>query len=271
MGARGLLRIKPSSWVNETSFRCFCSFPARNSGHSRWSKIKHDKGKEDILKSRARTLLSQDISLASKYGGPDPALNSRLATAIVNAKKGSLSKTSIESAIAKGQGKSLSGASLENVTIEAMFPYGVAAVIECQTDCKARVLQDLRNIIKIRGGTVTPTSFLFEKKGRIWFDGKDGVGVDDVLDEAIEAGALDVEVEEGNKLVVDTDPSDITTVAQRLVDRFGLQLDRTEILHDPRSETMVSLGDDEGSELNDIIDMIEAEPSLQNVFVNVAP
>ena len=132
-------------------------------------------------------------------------MNSRLAHAINVAKKGQLSKTAIEHAIARGQGKSMSGQALENVTIEAMLPHGVAAMIECQTDNKARTLTDIRYIISKAGGTATPTAFLFEKKGRISFEAQEKVGVEDALEDAIEAGALDIVAEE-EKLVVETEP-----------------------------------------------------------------
>ena len=46
--------------------RGFQTSAPRRSGHNRWSKIKHDKGKEDSLKSKARTLLSRDIYNASR-------------------------------------------------------------------------------------------------------------------------------------------------------------------------------------------------------------
>src|SRR5271170_4516335 len=46
--------------------RSFATCPVLGSGHNRWSKIKHDKGKEDALKSKARSLLSQEIYNASK-------------------------------------------------------------------------------------------------------------------------------------------------------------------------------------------------------------
>ena len=142
-----------------------------------------------------RSILRQSVCLVilrlphylyAIVGGPDPILNSRLGVAIANAKKGALPKTSIESAIAKGQGKSVSGAPLESLTIEAMLPFFVAAIIECQTDQKARVLQDIRFLIKDHGGIITPTGYLFEKKGRIIFERKKGIGPDDILEKVIE-------------------------------------------------------------------------------------
>jgi transcriptional/translational regulatory protein YebC/TACO1 len=189
--------------------------------------------------------------------------------AITNAKRGSLDKAAIETAIARGQGKSASGAALEDVTVEAMLPFGVATVLEYSTDQKARVLQEIRSIIKRAGGTVTPTSFMFEKKGRIWFERKPDVSVDDVLDEAIEAGAMDVEEEDG-QLVVDTDPKDTTFLAERLCEKFGLTLERSEILYDPKEELMVELQDEQSTELGTIIESIEEDPGLQNIYMNVA-
>ncbi len=256
---------------------------ALHSGHNRWSKIKHDKGANDRIKSKERTILSQVIMFASKCrsriairleiglmiadGGPDPNLNSKLAIAIANAKRGQLSKTSIESAIAKGQGKSLSGAPLENLMVEAMLPHGVAAMIEYQTESKGKVLQEIRKLINKRGGSLTPTSFLFERKGKIWFQAKSAIGVDEAMDQAIEAGATDIAMEDG-QLIVETEPTDLTAVSQRLQDSLKLQVEQSEIIFEPKQESMVELSSTQSAETSSLIDMIEDEPSLQNLYVN---
>jgi transcriptional/translational regulatory protein YebC/TACO1 len=200
-------------------------------------------------------------------GGPDPALNSRLALAIANARKGQLSKTSIEHAIAKGQGKSPSGQALENVTIEAMLPHGVAALIECQTDSKNRTLADIRLIVHRAGGTITPTAFLFEKKGRISFGEQEKVGVDEALEEAIDAGALDITSEE-NRLVVETPPAAMMDVAQRLQDRLGLRVDKAEVVYVPNEDSMVALSDEQVGEVQTVLDSLEEDPSLQSLYIN---
>jgi transcriptional/translational regulatory protein YebC/TACO1 len=149
-----------------------------------------------------------------------------------------------------------------------MLPYGVAALIEFQTEQKLRVLKDVRSIVGRAGGTVTPTSFLFDKKGKIWYSKQEELGVDDILDEAIEAGALEVDLEDG-QIVVETEPSEITAVAQRLEESFSLKLERSEIFYDPKEETLVSLSKDEDIEIGAIVDSIEAEPTLQNLYLNV--
>jgi transcriptional/translational regulatory protein YebC/TACO1 len=195
-------------------------------------------------------------------------LNPRLATAIANAKRGALSKTSIESAIAKGQGKSVSGAALETVIIEAMLPSSVAAIIECQTDQKARVLQDIRYIINKHGGTVTPTNYLFEKKGRIVFQKKEGIGADDILDEAVEAGALDVDTDDDDQIIVDTHPSEVSDVAQKIVMAFGFSIERSSIVHVPKPETTVSVENKDAEEVENVINLLEEDPSVQDVYIN---
>jgi transcriptional/translational regulatory protein YebC/TACO1 len=195
-------------------------------------------------------------------------LNPRLATAIANAKRGALSKTSIESAIAKGQGKSVSGAALETVIIEAMLPSSVAAIIECQTDQKARVLQDIRYIINKHGGAVTPTSYLFEKKGRIVFQKKEGISADDILDEAVEAGALDVDIDDDDQIIVDTHPSEVSAVAQKIVKAFGFSIERSSIVHVPKPETTVSVEDKDAEEVENVINLLEEDPSVQDVYIN---
>ena len=149
-----------------------------------------------------------------------------------------------------------------------MLPYA-AMVIQYQTDQKARVLQEIRSIIKRAGGSVTPTAFMFEKKGRIWFERKPEVSIDHILDEAIEAGAMDVEEEHG-QLVVDTDPTATTSVAQRLCEKFGLNVEKSEILYDPKEDSMVQVQGEQGIELDAVVDSIEDDPGLQNIYMNVA-
>jgi hypothetical protein len=68
--------------------RPFSSTSATPSGHSRWSKIKHDKGKADARRGSAYSKLSQEITYASREGGLDLASNLRLKAAIEAAKKG---------------------------------------------------------------------------------------------------------------------------------------------------------------------------------------
>lgn len=208
-------------------------------------------------------------SLISPVGGADPDLNPRLAAAITNAKKGALTKAAIASSIARGQGRAADGAVLEHVNVEAMLPYGVAVIIECLTESKNRVLNDLRGTIKSSGGSITPTAFLFDRRGKIWFMEQDRLLVDDIFDDAIEAGATDIDDDQG-KLVVVTEPHEVNRVAHVLGSKYALDVERSEIVHIPKEDSKVSLSDDQWAEIDVVLERLEQEPSLQNVFVNVA-
>jgi transcriptional/translational regulatory protein YebC/TACO1 len=111
--------------------------------YRKWASIKHDKAKNDAGKSKQRSLLTRDITLAVKMAGPNPDMNPRLALALVTAKKNAVPKASIEAAMARGQGLSATGAALESLVLEAILPPSIATIIECQTDNKLRALADL--------------------------------------------------------------------------------------------------------------------------------
>ena len=160
----------------------------------------------------------------------------------MTAKKAGFPKASIESAIARGQGVSASGTVLESLTIEAMMPPAIAAVIECQTDSKARTLQDLRDILKSFGASVTPTAYMFERKGKISLVKLEAISDEEILEQAIEAGALDVETDEdGKTVVVYTDPSQITKVAEALTAALKLEIESSDIVWDAKDDTKVNI------------------------------
>lgn len=150
-----------------------------------------------------------------------------------------------------------------------MLPHGVAAIIEYQTDQKQRVLQEARTILGKNGGTVTPTAYMFEKKGRICFQQQDNLGEDEVLEEAIEAGATDVATEEG-RIVVETAPEDVSRVAEALKKVLKLDIKTAEILFDPNEQSLVQLSEQQDADLQRIVDMIEDEPSFQSMYLNAS-
>merc|ERR1711939_729155 len=142
-------------------YRHFSTTPIASSGHNRWSKIKHDKAKTDARTSKLRTQLSSDIIIASRLGGPNPSFNSRLSAAIAAAKKGQLSKSSIE-----------------------------------------------------------------------------------------------------------TPPDAVMDVAQRLQDKFGLRVEKAEVVYDLNEDSLVKLTAEQGEEVGKVLDALEEDPALQNLYVN---
>ncbi|PYI22600.1 YebC-like protein [Aspergillus japonicus CBS 114.51] len=262
-------RAARANQLTYNACRSFTSTSPWSAGHNRWSKIKHDKAKEDKLKSKERQLMNKEISTAIHLWGPDPEYNPRLTLALSNAKRAGIPKNVIEAALARGKGISLTGEALEQVTVEAILPHNVAVVIECQTDSKARLLQDVRHTIKNAGGAATPTIYLFEKKGRIVFEKKDGVDPDDYLDQAIEAGATDITSDDEGRLIVFTDPTETKSVGESLSKAIGLSVEELEIFWDPNKDTMVDITDEEAvRQIETVMGKLREEPCVNDIYMN---
>jgi len=181
-------------------------------------------------------------------------------------------KASMEAAIARGQGRSTSGAALENLTLEVIMPPQVAMVIDIETDNRARSLMELRFVVKFHGGTVSPTSYLFTKKGRVSFEKDErNLGVDEVLDEAIEAGAEDVETDEDGNIIVWTEPQGTSAASQALMKSLDLKIQSSEIIWDANEDTMVKLDStDAVNALSEFLDALQENTSVQGVYANIA-
>ena len=213
--------------------------------------------------------MTRDITNAVKLAGANPDMNPRLALAISTAKKSAVPKTSIEAAIARGQGLSASGAALESLLLEAVLPPSVATIIECQTDNKLRALADIRLLIKEAGGTVSTVGYMFEKKGRIILRQKEGMGVDEVLEPALEAGALDVLDDSEGRVILYTEPAQTKTTAEKLAKELDVEIEESEIIYDPNEDTRVPLDDEAAAKvLSNFMDDLQEIQGVQGVYVN---
>lgn len=200
--------------------------------------------------------------------GPDPKFNPRLTLALSNAKRAEIPKSVVEAAIARGQGLSVTGQALEHLTIEAMLPSSVAAVIECETDQKGRALQDVRRAIKDVSGSVTPTTYLFEKKGRVIFEKTGDLNADDYLNQAIEAGASDIVADEDGRLVIFTEPTETKKVGEAFSQLSGLVIQELEIIWDPNKDTLVDLDEEHARSLEDGLNYIREDASVREIYLN---
>ncbi|KAI1477356.1 YebC-like protein [Daldinia eschscholtzii] len=251
--------------------RSFASSAVLNSGHNRWSKIRHEKGAADAKKNTQRSGFAKNLTLWSRLYGPDPSLNSRLAAVIAAAKKAGMPKANIDIAIARGQGKSSSGVGLEAMTLEVMIPPAVAMVIEIETDNKQRVLQDLRSLVKKHRGTVTPTAFLFNRLGRSVLKGEpeaDEEKFDDVMMIAVDAGAEDVQQDKSGNVVVWTQPHETHQKAQDLSRELQTEIISSEIVWSPSGDK-VKLDDEEAAtNMAAFLTALQEYPDVQGVYAN---
>ncbi|KAM7202299.1 Transcriptional regulator domain containing protein [Naviculisporaceae sp. PSN 640] len=272
-GARPILRPTTANNLRICADcrRSFVTNQVLNSGHNKWSKIRHEKAANDLKKNMMRTAFGKDIASLSRLFGPDPNQNFQLAAMIEKAKKASVPKSVIDAAIARGQGRSLTGGVLEPMTFEIMVPPSTAIIVDIETESKTRILQDLNQMVKKAKGTAGSSKFFFTRVGRVVFQKSEtGVDVDDIMDDAIEAGAEDLENDADGNIVVWTEPSKTTHVAKSIGDKFNLKISSCGITWSPNEDTKAKLDSSEDLVLlAELLDDLREYPDVRSIYSNV--
>ena len=117
------------------------------SGHNKWSQIKHQKGATDKKKSVVFSKILKAITIAAR-GEPNPAFNPRLRSLIEEARTNTVPNENIERAIQKTQDTD----ALEEMTLEAYGPNGIAILINTITDSTTRTVNEVRHVLEKNGG-----------------------------------------------------------------------------------------------------------------------
>ncbi|KAG7753888.1 hypothetical protein KL911_002364 [Ogataea haglerorum] len=213
-------------------------------GHSKWANIKHKKAANDAAKAAISFKMSSKLTMLAKIGGADLSKNIELSNAIDQAKSMNIPKKVIETAIKRGTGELKSQDRMETVTYEGMAPGGVAIVVEAITDNKNRTLGSLRPCFNKYGLSMTPTTYMFDKKGMILIDIEKS-DFDSVFEKILELGAEDIlEVDEESNLVeVITDPAEFGRIANELKNEYKIR--EMQIGFMPKADMATSITDEE--------------------------
>jgi len=237
------------------------------SGHSKWATIKHAKGAADAKRGQVFTKLIKEISIAARMAGGSLDGNPRLRTAVLKARGANMPKDNIDRAIKKGTGE-LEGVNYEELIYEAYAPGGVAIFIEVLTDNKNRAAADIRNILTKGGGTLATSgsvSRLFKRRGVITLDAEK-YNEDTVMEAAIEGGAEDVSQSDGI-IEVSSAPEDFESVLNALqAKNFETMSAQISMVAD----VDVTLDNDGTAKVLKLIDKLEENDDVQNVYTNIA-
>ncbi|MEO0393772.1 MAG: YebC/PmpR family DNA-binding transcriptional regulator, partial [Pseudomonadota bacterium] len=163
-------------------------------GHSKFKNIMHRKGAQDAKRARLFTKIAREITVATKSGMPDPAMNPRLRAAIATAKQANMPNERIDRAIKSGSGEG-DAETYDEIRYEGYGPGGVAVIIEALTDNRNRTAAEIRTAFTKHGGSLGETnsvSFMFDRVGQIVYPGAAG-DADEIFEVAVEAGAENVE------------------------------------------------------------------------------
>ncbi|WKY45962.1 YebC/PmpR family DNA-binding transcriptional regulator [Eubacteriaceae bacterium ES2] len=237
------------------------------SGHSKWSTIKHKKGKADAKRGQIFTKLAKYIAVAAREGGSDPDMNAKLKEAVAKAKAANMPNDNIDRAIKKGAGE-LQGDTYEEIIYEGYGPGGVAVIVEALTDNKNRTAGDVRHAFDKNGGNLGTSgcvSFLFTKKGQILIEMADNIDEDTLMMEALDAGAEDFEASEDG-FEITTEPEHFGQVCDTLKD-LGYDLVSAEIAMIASTDADLETPE-EIKKMNRMIDMFDDNEDVQAVWHN---
>ena len=148
------------------------------------------------------TKIGKQITIAVKDGGSDPHANSRLRVLIQNAKAANMPKDNVERAIKKATSKDT--ADYKEVVYEGYGPFGTAFMVETATDNTTRTVANVRSYFNKFGGSLGTSGcvdYMFEHKCSFKVAMKEGVDLEELELELIDAGVQEVFEDEGSIMV----------------------------------------------------------------------
>ncbi len=234
------------------------------SGHNKWSSIKHKKGAADAKRGKIFTRLVKEIILAARDGGGDLSSNPRLRTAVQAARDANMPKDNIEKAVKRGTGE-IEGAAYEEITYEGYGQGGVAIMLDVMTDNKNRSVAEVRHCFSKYGGTMAEggaVAWNFEQKGLIEISAE-GLDEDEVMMNAIEAGADDVQKED-DVYAIYTQVVDFSKVIVEM-EKLSYRITKAELTRIPKSTIAA---DDVAEKLLRLIEKLEDLDDVQKVYAN---
>lgn len=238
------------------------------SGHSKWNNIQGRKNAQDAKRGKIFQKLSREIYMAAKAGGGDVAMNPALRLAVDKAKASNMPNDNVERAIKKAT-SSANEANYDEVTYEGYGPGGVAILVHALTDNRNRTSTNVRVAFSRNGGNLGETgsvSYMFDRKGYIAIERENlTVDEDTMLEDVIEAGAEDM-VTSPEVFEIYTAPEDFVTVRDQL-EKDGFQLAQAELTMVP--QTTVVLSDEQREKLTHLVDRLEDDDDVSEVYTSV--
>ena len=237
------------------------------SGHSKWSTIKHKKGKADAKRGKIFTKLGREIIVAVAQGGSgDPEINNRLKDIMAKCRAANMPNDTVSRAIKKALGED-SSVIYEAMVYEGYGLGGVAVIVEALSDNRNRTAGEVRYAFDKMGGALGTTgcvSYLFDKKGVIAIEHTDNIDEEELMMAALDAGADDFDTEQGIYEIV-TSPESFSAVRDALSDA-GYEFFVAHVQMVPQT-TVEVLAENEAKTMK-MLDMLEDDDDVSNVYHN---
>ncbi|MBD3823032.1 MAG: YebC/PmpR family DNA-binding transcriptional regulator [Epsilonproteobacteria bacterium] len=211
--------------------------------------------------------LGKIITMAAKEGGPNPDMNAKLRTAILNAKAENMPKENIEAAIKRASSKDL--ANMVEVNFEAKAPHGVLLFIECATDNNTRTVANVKSVLNKNNGEMLTNGsleFMFSRKAVFEFKLKEGLDLEELELELIDAGLEELEEEEG-VVIITGDYKSFGTINEAL-ENLGVEITKATL--ERMANSPVKITEEQQADIDKIIDRLEDDEDVQHIFTNLA-
>ena len=215
--------------------------------------------------SKAFTRIGKDIVIAVKEGGPDPDSNSKLRAVIQNAKSVNMPKDNIDRAIKRASDKSLGN--YKEILFEGYAPYGVAILVETATDNNTRTVANIRSYFnKCNGnlGTSGSVIFMFDHTCNFRIE-KQNIDIENLEFDLIDFGVEEVFEDEDGILIYG--PFDSFGEIQKALESMEIQIISSGFDRIPNN--LKNVNEEERSEIEKLLEKIENDDDVQNVFHNM--
>ncbi|MBN2896377.1 MAG: YebC/PmpR family DNA-binding transcriptional regulator [Campylobacterales bacterium] len=216
--------------------------------------------------SRVFPKLGKIITMAAKEGGTDPDMNPKLRLAIMTAKAQNMPKDNIEAAIKRASGKD--AADIAELNYEGKGPFGVLFFVETTTDNGTRTVANVRSYFSKSGGELLKNGsleFMFTRKAVFEFDKPEGADLEELELSLIDFGLESIEENEGTVYVY----GDYTEFGalSRGCEELGIEVKKAALQRIPN--TTISLSEEQMVEVEKLIDKLEEDDDVQQVFTNI--
>ena len=228
--------------------------------------IENRKGKQDAKRAKIFTKYARLIAVAAREGGADPEYNASLKNAIDKAKAENMPNDNIARAIKKGAGGNDSD-NYESIVYEGYGPGGVAIIVETLTDNKNRTAGNVRYYFDKNGGNLGTSgcvSFMFDRKGEIIIEKTDDISEDELMETALENNAQDF-ITEDDCFVIYTDTADFSAVKEALSSKYEFISADIKLI----PETYTTIDESNEKMMEKLLDQLEDDDDIQNVFHNI--
>ena len=236
------------------------------SGHSKWSSIKHRKGAQDAKRAKIFSKVIKEITVAAKIGGSVVENNTRLRTAMSWARSVNMPLDNVQRAIKKSENSDAN--TYESIIYEGYGPHSIAVIVECLTDNKNRTAASIRSIFSKNNGNLgTPNSvqYMFDKIGIIEIEKSQPE--EEIVEYAIEAGALDIDTEDESYYKITTQIQDLQQI-QNLFEKKTIPLHNAEVTM--QAQNCLVLEDiDKIKQIINFLDFLEENDDVQKVYSNL--